>query len=108
MAEYERDSFYVADKYNLQAEPDNKKQFAIQLERVNMDYIDFYLLNGIQDAFAKAMLPEILEAYHWDFVQIQFNYYDWYFGDAKQLYDILTEANIPIMVMEPVHGGWEG
>lgn len=136
LAEYERDSFYVADKYNLQAEPDYKKQFAKQLERLHMDYIDFYLLHGIQDAFAKdmltngcipyfeeqkkqgkirylgfsyhgspSMLPEILEAYHWDFVQIQLNYYDWYFGDAKQLYDLLTEADIPIMVMEPVHGG---
>lgn len=41
----------------------------------------------------------------WDFAQIQLNYYDWYYGSAKQQYDILTENHIPIMVMEPVHGG---
>ncbi len=33
------------------------------------------------------------------------NYYDWYYGDAKELYEILQKANIPIMVMEPVRGG---
>lgn len=55
LAEYKRESFYVADKDNLQAEPDYKKQFAIQLERLHMDYIDFYLLHGIQDAIPKYM-----------------------------------------------------
>ena len=100
-----------------------------------MEYIDFYLLHGIQDSFADTMLAcgcifyfdtmkskgksnilvflimavrknfGNLEAYPWDFVQIQLNYYDWYYGDAKQLYEILTEAQIPVMVMEPVHGG---
>lgn len=48
---------------------------------------------------------EIIKVYPWDFVQIQLNYYDWYFGDAKELYEILTKAGIPVMVMEPVHGG---
>ena len=38
-------------------------------------------------------------------MQIQLNYYDWYYGDAKELYEILKEADIPAMVMEPVHGG---
>lgn len=33
------------------------------------------------------------------------NYYDWYFQDAKELYEILEEAGTPVMVMEPVHGG---
>lgn len=41
----------------------------------------------------------------WDFVQIQFNYYDWYNDCAKELYDILSERGIPIVVMEPVRGG---
>lgn len=42
---------------------------------------------------------------HWDFVQIQLNYFDWAYGDAKELYEILAQENIPIMVMEPVRGG---
>lgn len=41
----------------------------------------------------------------WDFVQIQFNYLDWYTDCAQELYDILAERNIPIIVMEPVRGG---
>jgi len=41
----------------------------------------------------------------WDFVQIQFNYLDWYSDCAEELYNILAERNIPIVVMEPVRGG---
>lgn len=33
------------------------------------------------------------------------NYYDWYQGTAKRQYEILKEQGIPVMVMEPVHGG---
>lgn len=136
LAEYPRDSYYVADKYNFQAEPDYRKQFQEQLKRLGMDRIDFYLLHGIQDHFAKDITengsiaffhekkkegkirylgfsfhgsPEVLRyllaLYPWDFVQIQLNYYDWYYGDARELYEILAQANIPVMVMEPVHGG---
>ena len=39
------------------------------------------------------------------FAQIQLNYYDWYQGTAKQQYEILRGRGIPVMVMEPVHGG---
>lgn len=38
-------------------------------------------------------------------MQIQLNYYDWYQGTAKRQYEILKEQGIPVMVMEPVHGG---
>ena len=44
---YPRNIFYVADKFNVQAEPDYKKQFARQLDRLQMDRIDFYLLHGV-------------------------------------------------------------
>ena len=47
----------------------------------------------------------LLEKYPWDFVQIQLNYYDWYQGTAKRQYEILRQRGIPIMVMEPIHGG---
>lgn len=50
-------------------------------------------------------LQHLLTLYSWDFVQIQLNYYDWYYGDAKDLYEILEGADIPVMVMEPVRGG---
>ena len=136
LADYPRESYYVADKFNLEANPDYKAEFAEQLERLNMEYIDFYLLHGIGDHSADSFMSNgsieyfdglkregkirwlgfsfhgspdtllrLLKAYHWDFVQIQLNYYDWYFGTARQQYEILTQMGIPVMVMEPVHGG---
>ncbi len=50
-------------------------------------------------------LKEIVVAHHWDFAQIQMNYLDWKNQDAKTQYQILTDAGIPVIVMEPVRGG---
>lgn len=55
--------------------------------------------------------PELLEyilSNHGDvleFVQIQINYFDWEFKDAKALYEIARKYNKPIIIMEPVRGG---
>lgn len=46
-----------------------------------------------------------VKEYEWDFVQIQLNYYDWENQNAKTLYRILEEKNIPCIIMEPVRGG---
>lgn len=40
-----------------------------------------------------------------EFCQIQLNWLDWTLQDAKSKYDMLTERNIPVWVMEPVRGG---
>ena len=40
-----------------------------------------------------------------EFCQIQLNYLDWTLQDARGKYDLLTERNIPVWVMEPVRGG---
>ena len=40
-----------------------------------------------------------------EFCQIQLNYLDWTMQDAKTKYEMLTEMNIPIVVMEPLRGG---
>jgi predicted aldo/keto reductase-like oxidoreductase len=53
---YPRDSFFVADKYNLIRQPDYKIQFAEQLERLDMDYIDYYLCHGISDQYIDGYL----------------------------------------------------
>lgn len=50
-------------------------------------------------------LKQIVSAHHWDFAQIQLNYLDWKNQDARTQYEILTEAGIPVIVMEPVRGG---
>ena len=40
-----------------------------------------------------------------EFCQIQLNYLDWTLQDARAKYELLTERHIPVLVMEPVHGG---
>ena len=51
------------------------------------------------------LLEKVVSKYDWDFAQIQLNYLDWELQDAKRQYEILTEKEIPIIVMEPVRGG---
>ncbi len=136
LKKYPRDSYFVADKFNVQADPDFAEQFSRQLDRLQMDSIDFYLLHGMTDKlipdylengapayFAEqkrlgkiryfgfsfhgspGALRQVLEKHDWDFAQIQLNYYDWFHGTAREQYEILREHNLPIMVMEPAHGG---
>ncbi|MGC2873285.1 aldo/keto reductase [Ihubacter sp. rT4E-8] len=40
-----------------------------------------------------------------EFIQLQLNYFDWEYQDAKVLHDIAVEFNKPIIVMEPIRGG---
>lgn len=47
---------------------------------------------------------------HWDFVQIQLNYFDWQHAskddvNADYLYKQLHQRNIPSVIMEPLRGG---
>lgn len=50
-------------------------------------------------------LKTIVAAHKWDFAQIQMNYLDWKNQRADEQYQILTDAGIPVIVMEPVRGG---
>ena len=53
------------------------------------------------------------DKYHWDFVQIELNYLDWYYADeinsrntdASYLYKELQKRGIPSVIMEPLLGG---
>lgn len=51
------------------------------------------------------LLSYLAEQYEWDFAQLQINYMDWDLLDAKGQYEILTNKDIPVIVMEPVRGG---
>lgn len=42
---------------------------------------------------------------HIDFCQLQLNWLDWDYQDAKAKVELLNKRNIPIWVMEPVRGG---
>ena len=136
MKKYPRDSFYLATKFNYGANPDYKAVFAEQLQRLQTDHIDFYLIHCLLDSnienylncgcieyfeqmkkegkitylgFSNHASPETLrrfaDAHKWDFAQIQMNYLDWEFSTSEEEYNILTERNIPVVVMESVRGG---
>ena len=53
------------------------------------------------------VLKRFLDAYgeHMEFCQIQLNYLDWKFQDAKAKVGLLNEWKIPVWVMEPLRGG---
>ncbi len=54
-----------------------------------------------------SVMKKFLDAYgkHMEFCQIQLNYLDYKFQDAKAKIELLRECNIPIWVMEPIRGG---
>lgn len=43
----------------------------------------------------------------WEFIQIQMNYLDWEDPNmrARELYEMIAEKGIPVVVMEPIRGG---
>lgn len=54
-----------------------------------------------------ACMTRFLEAYgeHMEFCQIQLNYLDWTFQDARGKVELLNKWSLPVWVMEPVRGG---
>ena len=52
-------------------------------------------------------MERFLEAYgeHMEFCQIQLNFLDWEFQDARGKVELLTRWGLPVWVMEPVRGG---
>lgn len=53
------------------------------------------------------VMKRFLDAYgeHMEFGQIQLNYVDWSFQDAKAKAELLQSHQIPVWVMEPLRGG---
>ncbi|MCI8941050.1 MAG: oxidoreductase [Lachnospiraceae bacterium] len=53
------------------------------------------------------VMRRFLEAYgdKMEFCQIQLNYLDWTFQDAKEKVKLLEEYHLPVWVMEPLRGG---
>ena len=52
------------------------------------------------------VMKRFLDAYgsHMEFCQIQLNYVDWNFQDAKDKVELLRRHNLPVWVMEPLRG----
>lgn len=56
---------------------------------------------------AMPVLRRFLDAYgqHMEFCQIQLNYVDWSFQNAKEKVELLQSRGLPVWVMEPLRGG---
>ena len=78
--------------------------------------IDYFLEQKAQGrirhfGISSHALPENLEKFldrwgeHIEFCQIQLNYLDWTLQNAKRKVEILRSREIPVWVMEPLHGG---
>ncbi len=62
---------------------------------------------GFSDHGGIPVMKRFLDAYgkYMEFCQIQLNYLDWEFQDARAKAELLNDWNIPIWVMEPLRGG---
>lgn len=86
---------YLDEKYGIY------KYLSEQKEKGRIRYLGFSV-HASYDTFVR-----FLNAYGdaMDFCQIQLNYLDWDFQNAKAKVELLKEYNIPIWVMEPLRGG---
>ena len=62
-----------------------------------------YIGFSFHDAFA--LFQEIIEAFPWDFCQIQLNYMDAEFQAGVKGLKFAGSKNIPVVIMEPLKGG---
>ena len=144
LARYDRDSYYLADKfpgYDIGNFGKHEEIFEEQLERCGTDHFDFYLLHNVCELNIEQYLDDekygtvpyfveqvragrighlglsahgnyetlcrFLDAYGdvMEFCQIQLNYMDWEFQNARAKVETLRDRGIGIWVMEPLRGG---
>ncbi len=122
LQKYPRESFYLATKfpgYDLSNMDKVEEIFEKQLEKTGMKYciLDYLLkqkengrikhlgfsVHGSFDVMKKFLDSRYGE--YMEFCQVQLNYLDYEFQDAKSKLKLLKELNIPVWVMEPLRGG---
>lgn len=139
-----RDKVRLATKlpsWTLEKRSDMDDRLNKQLEKLQTDYIDYYLLHALNDKhwdiYKKLdvftwipekikegkikfigfsfhddydLFKEIIDAYDWDFTQIQYNYVDTEFQAGTKGLRLAHSKGIANIVMEPIRGGqlgWE-
>ena len=134
-----RDKTYIADKlppWLIRSEEDKESLFNKSLERLDVDYIDFFLVHNLNKGNWKKtqkwdlinfldqkkqegkirhlgfsfhgdteLFKEIVDAYDWDFCQIQMNFMDKNSQAGLEGLDYAYDKGLGIIVMEPLKGG---
>lgn len=135
-----REKINIATKlpyYLIKKSDSIEKYFSEQLDRLQTDYIDYYLMHmltdittwnrmvdlGIKEWIAEKkesgaikqigfsyhgnsdMFIELLDAYDWDFCQIQYNYMDENSQAGRTGLQYAAKKGIPVIIMEPLRGG---
>ncbi len=134
-----REDVFVATKLppgQVESADDFDRVFDRQLEKLQMDHVDFYMLHtligpswdklhglGVLD-WLEGLLEDgrisyagfsfhdhfecfkrIIDAWDWDFCQIQYNYLDVNFQAGTRGLNYAADRDIDVVVMEPVRGG---
>ena len=89
----------------------NEKNWKTTLDNQLIDYLVEqkkqgkirYLGFSFHDKYE--LFEEVMNAYDWDFCQIQLNYMDTKIQAGMKGYQLATDRGIPVIVMEPVKGG---
>lgn len=86
---------YLDEKYGIQ------KYLLQQKERGRIKHLGFSVHGSLE------VMMRFMDVYgrHMEFCQIQLNYIDWAFQEARAKVEYLNEHKIPIWVMEPMRGG---
>lgn len=124
-------------QYLIKSKAGIERYFTEQMERLQTDYIDYYLMHMLTDIGAWEKLKrlgiedwieekkktgaiknvgfsfhgntekflEILDAYDWDFCQIQYNYMDEHSQAGVKGLKAAAAKKIPVIIMEPLRGG---
>lgn len=135
-----RDQVNIATKlphYYIKREEDIERYFREQLERLQTDHVEYYLMHMLNDIAAWERLQslkitewiadkkaqgqiqnigfsfhgntenflKILEAYDWDFCQIQYNYMDEHSQAGRKGLKRAHEKGMAVIIMEPLRGG---
>ncbi len=135
-----RDKIKIATKlpqYRVKKNEEFDRYFNEELERLQTDYVDYYLLHMLNDVNSFNRLCELgllnwiqgkkksgairnigfsfhggtqafkalIDAYDWDFCQIQFNYMDEHAQAGIDGLRYANEKGLPVIIMEPLRGG---
>lgn len=135
-----RDRVFIATKlphYMVKSKNSLDKYFTEQLNRLQTDYVDYYLMHmltdidtweklkslGVEEWIKEKvdkgqirnigfsyhgntdMFIKLLDAYDWDFCQIQYNYIDEHSQAGRRGLEYANKKGIPVIIMEPLRGG---